>query len=62
MATFKFTCTYCNYIWELSFKQHSPRCVKCKDKNIKCEEIKKNSYYEDDPEKETDDRDIYWRD
>lgn len=62
-TVFKFVCTYCNYTWELSFKQLNPKCFKCKDKNVKCEEIKKNSYYDEKIETNQDDNShSYWRD
>ena len=64
-TTYKFTCTYCGNTWQMTFKYANPKCGSCKDKNIKREEIKKNSFYEED-KKDQDDNDDnqhgYWRD
>jgi hypothetical protein len=59
-TTYKFTCTYCGNKWQMTFKYTNPTCGSCKDKNIKCEEIKKDSHY--DSEKESDNQHDYWRD
>lgn len=40
-TTYKFTCTYCGNTWQMTFKYANPKCGSCKDKNIKCEEIKR---------------------
>jgi hypothetical protein len=47
----------------MSFKYKNVSCGDCKDKNIKCEEIKKDNYYDSENEsKEPDNQHDYWRD
>jgi hypothetical protein len=49
----------------MTFKYANPKCGSCKDKNIKREEIKKNSFYEEDKKDQDDNEDNqhgYWRD
>ena len=64
-TTYKFTCTYCGNTWQMTFKYANPKCGSCKDKNIKCEEIKKNSFYEEDKKDQDNNEENqhwYWRD
>jgi hypothetical protein len=63
MSLYRFTCNYCGKQWEMTFKYKNVSCGDCKDKNIKCEEIKKNNYYDSEKEpKEQDNQHDYWRD
>ena len=63
---YKYTCTYCGKTWTLSYRIRSMTCTKCKDTNIKCEEIKIKDYYgknEKVSKNEIDNDDsMYWRD
>lgn len=63
MSLYRFTCSYCGKKWEMSFKYKNVSCHDCKDKNIKCEEIKKNSHYDSEIESiDQENQHDHWRD
>lgn len=61
---YKYTCTYCDHQWELSYGVKKNICGKCRDRNVKLEEIKVMDYYGTEEKKKDKDEDPFsdWRD